>query len=68
MTLRAHLPAVRAAIALFAVILGTAGCGGGAGGKKVIVLGIDGMDHGMLEAFIAVVLEHTHVRSNQNRW
>ena len=53
MTLRAHLPAVRAAIALFAVILGAAGCGGGAGGKKVIVLGIDGMDHGMLEAFIA---------------
>ncbi|HIM52649.1 MAG TPA: hypothetical protein EYM36_12115 [Acidobacteria bacterium] len=53
MTLRAHLPAVRAAIALFAVILGAAGCGGGGGGKKVIVLGIDGMDHGMLEAFIA---------------
>ena len=53
MTLRAHLPAVRAAIALFAVILGAAGCGGGAGGKKVIVLGIAGMAHGMLEAFIA---------------
>ena len=53
MTLRAHLPAARAGIALLAVILGAAGCGGDAGGKKVIVLGIDGMDHGMLEAFIA---------------
>ena len=39
-------------IALLAA-LGFAGCGGGANGKKVIVLGIDGMDHGMLEAFIA---------------
>ena len=53
MTLRAHLPAVRAGSALLAVVLGVAGCGGGGGGKKVIVLGIDGLDHGMLEAFIA---------------
>ena len=53
MTLRAHLPAARAGLALLAVILGAAGCGGGTGGKKVIVLGIDGLDHGMLEAFIA---------------
>ena len=33
--------------------LGISGCGGGADGKKVIVLGIDGMDHRMLETFIA---------------
>ena len=33
--------------------LGAFGCGGGgAEGKKVIVLGIDGMDHGLLEQFI----------------
>ena len=39
-------------IALLAMSLGATGCGGG-GGKKVIVLGIDGMDHAMLGAFIA---------------
>ena len=51
MTLRAHLPAARAGIAILAVILSVAGCGGG--GKKVIVLGIDGMAHALLETFIA---------------
>ena len=40
-------------IALLALTLGAAGCGGSSGGKKVIVLGIDGMDHAMLEGFIA---------------
>ncbi len=40
-------------IALLALTLGAAGCDSGAGGKKVIILGIDGMDHAMLEAFIA---------------
>ena len=35
------------------VTLGAAGCGGDRGSKKVIVLGIDGLDHGMLEGFIA---------------
>ena len=40
-------------IALLALTLGAASCGSGGGGKKVIVLGIDGMDHKMLEAFIA---------------
>ena len=29
-----------------------AGCGSGAGGRKVIILGIDGMDHAMLATFI----------------
>ena len=43
----------RLVVALLALTLGAAGCGDGAGAKKVIVLGIDGMDHGMLEAFIA---------------
>ena len=33
--------------------LAVVGCGGGGSGKKVIVLGIDGMDHGLLEGFIA---------------
>jgi predicted AlkP superfamily phosphohydrolase/phosphomutase len=43
----------RLVVALLALTLVAVGCGEGAGGKKVIVLGIDGMDHGMLEAFIA---------------
>ena len=37
---------------LAALTIAATGCGGGGDGKKVIVLGIDGMDHGMLEAFI----------------
>ena len=40
-------------IVLLAVALVATGCAGAASGKKVIVLGIDGMDYGMLEAFIA---------------
>ena len=40
-------------ILLLALALGATGCGGAGSGKKVIVLGIDGMDYGMLEAFIA---------------
>ena len=50
--MRRYLRPSGTCIALLAA-LGFAGCGGGADGKKVIVLGIDGMDHGMLEAFIA---------------
>ena len=56
MRLHPRLTGAGACIALLTVTtitLGTAGCGGGADGKKVIVLGIDGMDHAMLEAFIA---------------
>lgn len=40
------------AVLVFGVLLGAAGCGGGAssaGAKRVIVLGIDGMDPGFLE-------------------
>ena len=55
---RAALPA-RAAFAWLAaacLALGPAatGCGaGGSGGKRVIVLGIDGLDHGLLERFMS---------------
>ena len=42
-----------AVVALLALSLGAGGCGGdGAGGKRVIVLGIDGLDHGLLERFM----------------
>ena len=45
------LPAVVACLALG---LAAAGCGDdGSGGKRVIVLGIDGLDHGLLERFMA---------------
>ena len=42
----------RSFIALLALTLGATGCGGGTGGKKVIILGIDGMDPALLETFI----------------
>ena len=40
--------------ALLALGVAAGGCGGaGAGGKRVIVLGIDGLDHALLERFVA---------------
>ncbi len=47
-----HLRLRFLSLALLAV-LAISGCGTGTTSKKVIVLGIDGMDHGMLETFIA---------------
>ena len=47
-----HLRLRTLSLALLAA-LAISGCGNGTTGKKVIVLGIDGMDHGMLETFIA---------------
>ena len=49
-------PAVRrsAAAGVLALALAAGSCGGAAsGGKGVIVLGIDGLDHGLLERFMA---------------
>lgn len=48
-----HRTGCRVSLAVLTLTLAAAGCDSGAGGKKVIVLGIDGMDHAMLEAFMA---------------
>ncbi len=40
------------ALGLVAITSMAAACGGSGAGKKVIVLGIDGMDHGLLERFM----------------
>ena len=43
-----------AVVACLALGLAGTGCGGdGSGGRRVIVLGIDGLDHGLLERFLA---------------
>ena len=46
----------RGLLAAACLALGLAGTvcgGGGSGGKRVIVLGIDGLDYGLLERFMA---------------